>query len=296
MIANWHIGIGTWEQPSEKKLAQRSVDALTRIYRDIGIHDFRIHTMFVIENIGPPPSGGEVKILFSDADKGEDYRIDFMSVGICRVTMRAALFHAPLELLTGNEYQVIVTVKADYLSVMVNGRPIISSLPFGKTSDGKIGLGTFNANVIFTEPEVMPLEIKKCFVVMPFADKPTFLYESVIEPSLISHPRFVFDCRRADRLLTAGKITDEIEEHIRDADVIIAELSEPNLNVFYELGFAHGAKRKAILLKQQTTDKSVEVPFDIKDYRIHVYEFSTKGFADLRNRLQDVLSNTLDSQ
>lgn len=79
----------------------------------------------------------------------------------------------------------------------------------------------------------------------------------VIEPSLISHPRFVFEYGRADRFLTAGKITNEIEERIRDADVIIAALSEDNLNVFYELGFAHGAKRKNILLKQQTIDKKL---------------------------------------
>ncbi len=295
MIPNWQIGIGTWEQPSEKKLAQRSVDALTRIYRDIGMHDFRIQTSFIIEKVGALPHGGEAKILFSDADKSEDYRIDFMSAyGICRITTQRIQFNAPLEILTGTEYQVIVTVRANYVTVTVNGLRIIS-VQFGKISDGKIGLGTFNADVVFSEPEVRLFTIKKCFVIMPFDEKRTFLYESVIVPTLNSHPLFVFDYARADRLLTAGKITDEIAEHLRGADVILADVSEPNPNVFYELGFAHGANRKAILLKQQAIDKTVEVPFDIKVFRIHIYEFSIKGFDDLKTRLQDILSNTLNS-
>lgn len=104
---------------------------------------------------------------------------------------------------------------------------------------------------------------------------------------------FVFQHTRADRLLTAGRITDEIAEHLREADIILADVTEANLNVFYEVGFAHGTNRKTILLKQQAIDKSVEAPFDIKVFRIHLYEFSTHGFTDLRTRLRDILSNTL---
>jgi nucleoside 2-deoxyribosyltransferase len=128
---------------------------------------------------------------------------------------------------------------------------------------------------------------------MPFDEKRNLLYESVIAPALDSHSLFAFDHSRADRLLTTGKITEEIAQHLREADVIIADISEPNPNVFYELGFAHAAETKAVLLKQQTDDKSVDVPFDLKIFRIHLYEFSTKGFADLRRKLQDILSNVL---
>jgi hypothetical protein len=293
MLGNWHLGLGTWEKPSERKLVQQSIDALTRIYRDIDLHDFRIRFSFIMEKAGPPPFGGEAKILFSDADKGEDYRVDFMSAyGLCRVTARGIQYSAALEILTGIEYNVILTVRGPFITVVANGVHIIS-VQFGKISDGKIGLGTWNAHVEFTEPEVGPVAVKKCFVIMPFDEKRTFLYESVIVPALIGHPLFAFQYARADRLLTAGKITDEIAGHLRDADIILADVSEPNPNVYYELGFAHGASRRAILLRQATTDRSVEVPFDIKVFRIHVYEFSTQGFADLKTRLQNILSNEL---
>ncbi len=290
MTAEWTTLSGTWEK-TDKGFSQPNSEGLFRIYCNIRLEDFILETSFIMEN----PSGGESKIIFSDADKNENYRIDFMSgVNLCRITAGGNLqFVAPLQIISGKDYHVRVTVRRNFVSVVVNELKIIVDLEFGKTSDGNIGLGTFNTRATFTLPTVAPFVIKKCFVIMQFDEKRDFLYETVIIPTLENHPNFVFEHSRADRILTTGKITDEIDEHLKRDDIIIADVSEPNLNVYYELGVAHASNRKAILLKQETREKSVEVPFDIKTFRIHGYEFSTKGFSDLKLRLRDVLTNSL---
>ncbi len=86
---------------------------------------------------------------------------------------------------------------------------------------------------------------------------------------------------------------DEINEWVRDSDVIIADITNRNPNVFYELGLAHALKRKAILLIQREEGKDLDIPFDISDFRCHPYEYSSAGFEKLRERLLTLLNNVM---
>jgi hypothetical protein len=72
---------------------------------------------------------------------------------------------------------------------------------------------------------------------------------------------------RADDIAKPGRITDQIVQAINAAKVVIADISELNPNVMWELGYAH-AMGKSVVLMNQTINAS---PFDIRDYRQVVY-------------------------
>ena len=76
-----------------------------------------------------------------------------------------------------------------------------------------------------------------------------------------------------------GLLKDKIERSINGADVIIADCSGSNPNVFYELGMAHALGKETILLTSDTAD-SVP-PTDIR-----AYEFIPYRLDDERNLLE----------
>jgi nucleoside 2-deoxyribosyltransferase len=63
---------------------------------------------------------------------------------------------------------------------------------------------------------------------------------------------------------------------IDPAKVVIAEITVPNQNVFYELGYAHALNKPTILL----AEKGRELPFDVHGYRCLFYENSIGGKKD----------------
>lgn len=77
-------------------------------------------------------------------------------------------------------------------------------------------------------------------------------------------------CVRADKEVFSGIIMDQIRENIARAGIIIAELSEQNPNVFYELGLAHAWNKKVIMITQNIRN----IPFDLKHWRMVIYDRS----------------------
>ena len=72
---------------------------------------------------------------------------------------------------------------------------------------------------------------------------------------------------RADEITNIGIITEEIRKHIQAASIIIADLTNQNANVFYELGMAHADSKTVIMITQRDTD----VPFDIRHIKYFTY-------------------------
>lgn len=63
-------------------------------------------------------------------------------------------------------------------------------------------------------------------------------------------------------------ITDIIERSIITAELIICDVSEKSLNVYYELGYAR-AKNKYIIL---TAMEGTVLPFDVQQYKVNFYK------------------------
>lgn len=91
-----------------------------------------------------------------------------------------------------------------------------------------------------------------------------------------------------------GNIYKDIEEEIKKADLIIADITSRNLNVYWELGYAHRDKgcERCIILKQIGSS----VPFDLRRYRVFEYEDSEAGVARLRKMIVRIVKNVIKSE
>jgi len=108
---------------------------------------------------------------------------------------------------------------------------------------------------------------KRCFVLMPFTDEWNLnsFFQDTLEPTLKS---LDFVCERADT--KKGQNLDRrIIEGIYKADIIIADLTGQNCNVFYELGISHSIPKKTLMITQ---DERKKLPFDINKYDVMKYD------------------------
>ena len=127
------------------------------------------------------------------------------------------------------------------------------------------------------------------FVIMPFGVEFDAIYESFFKPVLTSAG---FEVRRADELTSAEGIMKTIIRQLEDSCIVVADLSDSNPNVYYELGIAHALHKPVISLTQQVE----ELPSDIRAYRVIPYgvHFTAKEKAaeDLKHAAQGVFDAT----
>ncbi len=111
-------------------------------------------------------------------------------------------------------------------------------------------------------------QTKKCFVLMPFKESFNNPWLFAVKPAAERHGLITF--RADDDNRPMGKITRDITESIISADLIIAEMTGLSPNVTYELGLAHAAKKRVIMITQKTE----EIPFDLHDIRHIAYDIN----------------------
>lgn len=83
-------------------------------------------------------------------------------------------------------------------------------------------------------------------------------------------------------------IVERIHSQIEAADFIIADMSKPNPNVFYEVGYARAKQKLCILL----TNDAATIPFDLKHIRHIVFSSMKDLNKQLSNALEVVKSET----
>ena len=86
------------------------------------------------------------------------------------------------------------------------------------------------------------------FVIMPFDSEFDDLYGDFLYQALTE---LGFVVSRADDLQNAQNIIKDILSGLRDSDLIVADLTNLNPNVHYELGLAHGFDKPVIMLTQE---------------------------------------------
>ena len=125
-----------------------------------------------------------------------------------------------------------------------------------------------NKNIKKLEKEVKISKSDRCFVMMPFSEPINSYYEKVFKPGV--EKAGLMPIRADDEIFATGKIIDQIWMEINNAKVLIAELSNRNPNVFYELGIAHALKKPVVLVSSNDQD----VPFDLRHIRVIYYDMS----------------------
>ena len=129
----------------------------------------------------------------------------------------------------------------------------------------------------------------KAFVIMPFDNEVSnAIYRHSTKPVC---EEFKLEVRRADEIFTTNPILDDILSEIKEASVIIADISMKNPNVFYELGLSHLLKQTQTIMITQ--DKFEQVPFDIAHFRIIKYENTISGKVEFEKQLRLTLRNIL---
>lgn len=125
---------------------------------------------------------------------------------------------------------------------------------------------------------------KKCFVITPIGKETDpirrhidGIIDAAITPALAGKYEIVV----AHKITTPGTITKQIINEIYFDDLVIANLTERNPNVMYELAFRHTIGKPVIMI----CDKDTTLPADIIMERTIFYQNDAKGVLELRDAL-----------
>jgi hypothetical protein len=122
------------------------------------------------------------------------------------------------------------------------------------------------------------------FIIMPFAEQFEDLWHFGIRETLAG---LGFVCVRADQITSPGFIVSQVYDQILSADLIVAEMTGRNPNVFYEVGWAHALGKPTILCASKGEEISA---FDTLPYR-HVLH-NGQAYI-LRERLNAIVPQLL---
>jgi hypothetical protein len=113
-------------------------------------------------------------------------------------------------------------------------------------------------------PTMSPL---RAFVIMPFDPEFDEVYKHLIAAPLADAGYVV---TRADDVEARQNVLADVVRGIADADLVVADVTTANPNVFYELGLAHAMGVPTVLIAQR--DAAEEIPFDLRQYRTEFYD------------------------
>ena len=113
---------------------------------------------------------------------------------------------------------------------------------------------------------------------MPFDPGFDSIYDGVIKSGLELAGLSV---KRADDIQNQRNILQYVFDGIVNSDLIVADLTNSNPNVFYELAIAHAVRKPVILITQHMD----EVPFDLKPYRLIEYDVHFAKIGEAIERL-----------
>lgn len=148
------------------------------------------------------------------------------------------------------------------------------------------------------EPDEKETETRKeeCFVIAPLGDvdsparaRTKKVIEHLIEPAVEGK----YEVITADQIMEPGSITMQIIEKIATAPILIADLTDNNANVYYELSCRQALRLPAILMV--LSDQIEKVAFDIQGLNVILYDFDVDMIEDaireLKQHIQAVEEN-----
>lgn len=127
---------------------------------------------------------------------------------------------------------------------------------------------------------------KKCFVIAPIGEEGSEIrersakvLEHIIKPMV---EECGYEGIRADEISEPGIITSQIIQHLIDDDLVVADLTGRNPNVYYELAVRHVVRKPIV----QIIQAGESIPFDVAGTRtIHVDHRDLDSVADCKREL-----------
>ena len=176
-------------------------------------------------------------------------------------------------------YRVATTIVGQRLYLTVDQVRVLEHVLERPVAPGQVGLFAWGqGKVVFQEVKVRRSP-GKVFVVMQFSEPFKQLHTEVIQPIA---KEFGLHAYHAGDVFGPGIILHDIAQGIIEAKIVIAEVTAPNQNVFYELGYAHALGKPTILL----AERGKQLPFDIAGYRCLFYENTIGGKKQVEDALR----------
>jgi hypothetical protein len=186
-----------------------------------------------------------------------------------------------------DDIRIRVELRGQRLRLTADGvRVLEKSLPHPLQGD-EVGLFAWGTHpVAFSGLKTQALP-PRAFVIMQFTEPFNSFHRHVIQPVA---KKVGLEAFRACDVFKPGIILDDILRDILESEVIIAEITSGNPNVFYELGYAHALGKQTILLADRATS---QLPFDIRGYRVIFYDDTIKGKPEVELELEKHLRNIM---
>jgi hypothetical protein len=135
---------------------------------------------------------------------------------------------------------------------------------------------------------------KECFVISPIGEDGSdirkhsdHVLKHIIHAALSQNGK-EYTVLRADEIPESGIITKQVIEHLRDAEVVIADLSFGNPNVFYEMAVRHLLQKPIVHLIK----RGEKIPFDLFASRMIDFDLSDLDSIEFaKKRLCDQFSH-----
>lgn len=112
----------------------------------------------------------------------------------------------------------------------------------------------------------------------------TEIFEDVHKPA-ITGSRLGYECKRS--IIGTGSFIKDILLQLNQADVVLADLTDMNPNVFYELGVRHALRNRTILVSQTMDD----IPSDLKQYGVIIYNTTPKSVTVYKKKISKILKD-----
>jgi len=124
------------------------------------------------------------------------------------------------------------------------------------------------------------------FVFMPFSPELSPVYEDQLKSIAQKLGKSI---ARADDFFTNDQIMNEIWTALVNTKLVIADCTQRNPNVFYEIGLAHAVGKPTILITQNSED----IPFDLRHRRYLKYELTPRGMKSFEETLEKTINTIL---
>jgi len=180
---------------------------------------------------------------------------------------------------SNRDYTLQANLSGQELKLSVDGVPVIQYLLAHPVEGRQVGLIAAGSREVFFSEFKVSSGRPRAFVVMQFAEPYDTFYREVIHRQADAAG---YEPIRIDEKPGPGIIFQDIQREIEQAEVVIAEITPPNPNVFYELGYAHALGKPTILLAQ----RDAALPFDIQSFRVVFYNDTIGGKGEVERNLK----------
>ena len=126
---------------------------------------------------------------------------------------------------------------------------------------------------------------KKCFIITPIGSESDpirrhieGIIEAAIRPALEDRYKLIV----AHKIYEPGSITKQVISEIYNAELVIANLTNRNPNVMYELAFRHSLGKPVIMIAESGTN----LPADIIMERTIFYQNDAQGVLELKKAIE----------